>query len=283
MSFDIIENHSKTLTVGEITFPVVDYGTGKPVLLLHGFPDSRYVWRYQIAALAEAGFRVIAPDLRGLGDATRPDDVEAYSLRVITGDIVGLFDMLGIESVYVVGHDWGAAVSWLLTAYHPARVEKLVALSVGCPGTSGNMTIEQREKAWYYYFFQYKDAAEGWLQHDNWKLFREWIRGGGDYARYIKDLSRPGALTAGLNYYRANIRPNPPLATRPTFPKITCPVLGIWSDCDYFLTDTQMRQSYENIEGEWVYKVIHGGSHWFMLEKPEELNRSIIEFFIEKV
>src|SRR5215510_3268142 len=124
MSFDIIEDHSKTLTVGEITFPVVDYGTGKPVLLLHGFPDSRYLWRYQIPALADAGFRVIAPDLRGLGDATKPDDVEAYALRVVVGDVIGLLDMLNIESAYVIGHDWGAAVSWLLAAFYPRRVEK---------------------------------------------------------------------------------------------------------------------------------------------------------------
>lgn len=278
MTCELIEKHSKILTIGELSFPVVDYGEGKPILLLHGFPDSRYLWRYQIPALANAGFRVIAPDLRGLGDASKPENVEAYALPNIMGDVIGLLDALNIEKTYVIGHDWGAAVSWLLTAYHPQRVEKLVALSVGCPSTSGAATLEQRERSWYMYFFQYKAVAEAWLQHDNWKMFREFMRGDGDMTRYIRDLSRPGALTAGLNWYRANINPAPPSDTRPTFPKITCPVLGIWSDGDNYLTEAHMRQSYENIDGEWIYKVIRGASHWFMLEKADELNRLLIEF-----
>jgi pimeloyl-ACP methyl ester carboxylesterase len=281
VSDNIINNHTKTLTVNDLSFPVVDYGEGKPIILLHGFPDSRYLWRYQIPALAEAGFRVIAPDLRGFGDASKPEAVEDYALKHIIGDVVAMLDTLEIETTMVIGHDWGAAVAWGLTAYYQQRVEKLVALSVGCPGTSGSGTLEQRERSWYMYFFQYKDTAEAWLQHDNWKLFREWTRSDGDTSRHIHDLSRPGALTAGLNWYRANIHPAPPAQTRPTFPRITCPVLGIWSDGDNYLTESQMRQSYENVEGEWAYKVIRGASHWFMLEKAEELNRLLLDFLTE--
>lgn len=282
MSIGIIEQNSSTLTFGDLSFPVVDYGQGQPVILLHGFPDSRYLWRYQIPTLAESGFRVIVPDLRGFGDASKPEHVSDYALPLIMGDVLSILDTLGIESTMVIGHDWGAALAWLLTAYHPQRVEKLVALSVGCPGTSGTSSLVQRERSWYMYFFQNKDTAEAWLQHDNWKLFREWGRGDGDYARYIRDLSRPGALTAGLNWYRANVNPSPPSTELPSFPKITCPVLGMWSDGDNYLTEDHVRKSYENIESDWFYKVIRGASHWFMLERSEIVNRYIIEFLTER-
>lgn len=281
MSTDFIEQHSTTLTIGDLSFPVFDHGEGQPVLLLHGFPDSRYLWRFQIPALADAGFRVIAPDLRGFGDASKPDKVSDYALSVIIGDVIGILDALDIESTLLVGHDWGAAVAWSLTAFYPQRIQKLIALSVGCPGTSGMQTLEQRERSWYFSFFQHEGITEAWMQHDNWKFFRDWMRGDGDYAQYIRDLSRPGALTAGLNWYRANINPSPPSDKPSSFPRIIRPVLGIWSDGDNYLTEAHVYNSYENIDADWQYRKIRGASHWFMLEKPDLLNRYMIEFFTD--
>ena len=273
---------TKIVQVADLSFPVVDHGQGPAVLLLHGFPDSRHLWRYQIPALLEAGLRVIAPDLRGFGDASKPEGVEAYKLPVVVEDLLAILDALAVERVSVVGHDWGAAVAWVLAAYHPELVEKLVSLSVGCPGTSGLRTIEQRERFWYFYFFQFEGIAEDWLRHHDWKLFREWTRGNGDMERYLQDLSRPGALTAGLNWYRANVKPEPPAGHRSNFPNITCPVLGIWSDGDNYLTEGHLRNSYEKIEGPWRYEKISGASHWLMLDKPEELNRLLLDFLVEK-
>lgn len=270
--------HAKRITVRGLEFPVVDVGSGRPVLFLHGFPDSKRVWRYQIEPFVKAGFRVIAPDLRGFGDAPRSPSVEDYKLPLILGDIIGLLDALDLSRVSVVGHDWGAVVAWRLAALHPQRADCLVALSVGAPGASGRDTIEQREKSWYMLFFQFEDIAESWLRRDDWKLFRACLHGQGDVAQYVQDLSRPGALTAGLNWYRANARPQLPPPAPPVFPKIGCPVMGVWSDRDPFLVEAQVRTSSEMVAGPWRYERISGAGHWMMLDKPDELNHLLLDF-----
>ena len=100
---------------------------GPAVLLLHGWPDSHRLWRHQVPGLTAAGFRTVAPDLRGFGASDRPEDVAAYGLARIIGDVLGVLDHLGLDRVHVVGHDWGAAVAWALTALVPDRVDHLVA------------------------------------------------------------------------------------------------------------------------------------------------------------
>src|SRR5882672_6584737 len=125
---------TKMVTVDGLTFPVVDHGRGPAVLLLHGFPDDRRLWRYQVGALVDAGFRVIAPDLRGFGDAPRPPDPSSYGISLVIGDLLGILDALSIRKVQLVAHDWGAAVGWRFAADHPDRISRYVALSVGAPG-----------------------------------------------------------------------------------------------------------------------------------------------------
>lgn len=155
---------TKTVTVHGLQFPVVDSGTGPVVLLLHGFPDDRHVWRYQVGPLTQAGFRVIAPDLRGFGDAPRPQDPNQYGLSIAIDDLLGILDVLEIQSVQLVAPDWGAAVGWRFAAEHPERVTRYVALSVGAPG--GPMPIEQREKSWYMSFFRQTGTAEAQLMQN---------------------------------------------------------------------------------------------------------------------
>lgn len=276
-----VERATKTVEIDSGPFPVLDHGEGPVVLLLHGFPDSRHLWRYQAPALADAGFRVIAPDLRGFGNAPKPEAVEAYALSNIIDDVTSISAELGIETVRLVGHDWGADVAWLMAATQPDFVERLVVLSVGAPGNSGTRTIEQRERLWYAYFFVFEGVAEAWLQHDEWQLFREWTREDGDQERYLEDLSRPGALTAGLNWYRANFSPRPPEKSGVAYPNVTCPVLGVWSDGDHYLTEGHMTGSVERVDGSWRYEKITDASHWMMLDKPRELNEFLIQFLIE--
>lgn len=269
---------TKTITVNGLSFPVVDHGSGPPVLLLHGFPDSRFLWRHQIGPLAASGLRVIAPDLRGFGDAPKPAAVADYRLPLIAADVVAILDQLQIKRARVVGHDWGAALAWFLAAYHPDRVERLAVLSVGAPGTSGFSALEQREKSWYFLFFQFEGIAEATLSRNDFQMFKQWTRGQGDIERYVKDLSRPGALTSGLNWYRANVRPQMPVDNPPPQPKIACPVLGLWSDGDPFLTERQVLTSTERVTGPWRYEKITGAGHWMMLDKPNEVNRLLVEF-----
>jgi pimeloyl-ACP methyl ester carboxylesterase len=263
------------LQVNGISFYVEDEGRGRPVLLLHGWPDSVYLWRNQIPFLVKNGFRAIAPDLRGLGRSDRPEDVTTYSLQNAVDDAVGILDAFGIEVADIVGHDWGAAVAWFIAMAHPDRVRKLVVLSV--PHPLAPRTLRQREMAWYQLFFQFEGIAEAWLQHDDWALFRELTRGDGDVDRYISDLSRPGALTASLNWYRANLAPRMP-GPPPNLRPVEAPTLGIWSTNDYYLDGERMKMSGHFVKGPWRYEQIEGASHWIPLDAPDRLNQLLIEW-----
>ena len=273
---------TRTIELGDDRFPVVDTGTGDPVLLLHGFPDSRFLWRHQVPALSEAGFRVIAPDLRGLGDAPRPTEVRAYRRPFLVADVLSLLDVLGLDRVHLVGHDWGASLSWSVAGSYPDRIDRLVVLSVGAPTSPGWDTIAQREKSWYFDFFCKPGIAEAALAADDWKLFREWSRGQGDQQRYLRDLARPGALTAALNWYRGAFMPlapdeRPPPAL-PALRRVTSPTLGVWSDGDPFLLEPQIALSALAVDAPWRYERVGGAGHWLMLDEPAVLNRLLLEF-----
>ena len=164
------------IDVNGIGLDVEDTGSGPPVLLLHGWPDSHRLWRHQVEALTAAGFRTIAPDLRGFGDSDRPAEVEAYGLLNIAGDVLGVLDHLGIERAHVVGHDWGAALAWALAAFTPDRVDHLAVLSVGHPSSFRDAGLEQREKSWYMLLFQFEGVAEQWLSNDDFANLRAWSR-----------------------------------------------------------------------------------------------------------
>jgi pimeloyl-ACP methyl ester carboxylesterase len=206
--------------------------------------------------------------------------VAAYSLQNAVSDVVGILDALGIDAADIVGHDWGAAVEWFTAAAHPDRAPKLVVLSV--PHPLAPRTLRQRELAWYQLFFQFEGIAEAWLQHDDWALFRELVRGDGDVDRYISDLSRPGALTASLNWYRANLAPRQPrpahAGASPNLPPMEAPTLGIWSTNDHYLDGEGMKMSGRFVKGSWRYEQIDGTSHWIPLDASDQLNQLLIEW-----
>jgi pimeloyl-ACP methyl ester carboxylesterase len=269
---------SKLIQVGHLNLYVQEEGDGQPVLLLHGFPDSSYLWRYQIPVLAQEKMRVIAPDLRGFGESDKPTETELYSLQHILEDVVGILDNLGIECTHVIGHDWGAVVGWMFAALYPNRVDRLVALSVGHPATFFKAGIEQREKSWYMLLFQFRGIAEDLLTRDDWQLFRDWLRHHREMDRWLNDLQRPGALTAALNWYRANVAPELWLPEKWALPNVQASTLGIWSSGDAYLTETQMLLSAQHVSGGWSYERIEGASHWMQLDHPEKLNRLLLNF-----
>lgn len=271
-----IESNTRNVQVGDLVFPVFDQGDGEVVLLIHGFPDSRHLWRYQIPALLDAGLRVIAPDLKGLGAAPKPQEVEAYSLPILMQEVMGIMDSLKVDRFYLTGHDWGAALSWFIAAFHPQRIKRLVALSVGCPGNSGTRTFEQLKASWYGILIANSNGVETLVQANDWEFFKKLTQNKGDQERYLKDLSQPGALSAALNYYRANFK----MDFNQVFqlPPIKCDVMGVWSDGDIYLVESHVKNSFENIEGTWRYEKITNSGHWMMLEKPDELNRLLVDF-----
>jgi pimeloyl-ACP methyl ester carboxylesterase len=261
------------VTGNGVELHVETMGDGVPVLLLHGWPDSSALWRHQVPFLAVNGFRAITLDLRGFGESSRPAGKHLYRLRESVTDVAGVLDAADAPTVHIVGHDWGAAVAWLTAMFLPGRVRSLTVLSV--PHPLAPMTIRQREMAWYQLFFQFEDVAEATLTYDDWAAFRELASGYADIDRAIADLSRPGALTASLNWYRANLAPRMPGPPR-ELPPVTVPTLGIWSDGDRYLDGARMRASGDLVQGPWRYAEIAGASHWIPLDAPEELNELLI-------
>jgi pimeloyl-ACP methyl ester carboxylesterase len=251
-------------------------GAGRPVVLLHGFPDSGRLWRHQVPALAEAGFQVIVPDLRGYGRSDKPQAVEAYSLPLLATDVVAILAELEIGSAHVVGHDWGAALAWTLAALSPGNVDHLVALSVGHPATF-RRTARQREKSWYMLLFQFPGIAERWLTKDNWANFRRWA-GHPDADQVIAELEATGSLTPGLNWYRANVPPESWVGPPLQLPPVQAPAMGIWSTGDFALTETQLTDSAENVAGTWRYERLDGPGHWLQLDAPDQVNALLLDF-----
>jgi pimeloyl-ACP methyl ester carboxylesterase len=266
------------VTNGEIEIEVAVDGPedGTPVLLLHGWPDSHRLWRHQVPALTGAGLRTIAPDLRGFGESSRPGEVGAYALPEIFGDVLAVLDHLGVERSHVVGHDWGAFVAWMLATLLPDRVDRLAALSVGHPASYYAAGTPQRRMSWYILLFQFEGVAEQWLSADDWFNYRD-VFAHPDPEGTIADLSRPGALTASLNWYRANIPPSSLVDPRPELPPVAVPTLGIWSSDDRFLTEDNMTGSTKFVTGSWRYERLDGVGHWMQLQAPDTVNSLLID------
>jgi pimeloyl-ACP methyl ester carboxylesterase len=258
-----------------ISLYVEEHGDGDPVLLLHGWPDSARLWRHQVPVLAASGYRVITPDLRGFARSEQPAEVRSYGLRNVVGDVGALLDQLGTGAAHVVGHDWGAAVAWLTAILQPDRVRTLTAISV--PHPLAALTVRQHEMAWYQLFFQFYGVAEATIQHDDWAWLRMFTRGAGDVDQAIADLSRPGALTASLNWYRANLAPRMP-GPAPEWPPVAAPTLAIWSDGDHYLDGERVKKSAAFVQGPWRYEEILGASHWVPLDAPERLNELLLDW-----
>jgi pimeloyl-ACP methyl ester carboxylesterase len=251
-------------------------GQGRPVVLLHGFPDSGRLWRHQVPVLAGSGFQVIVPDLRGYGRSSKPGAVEAYSLPLLAGDVLAVLAEQQISRAHVVGHDWGAALAWVLACLAPSNVDHLAVLSVGHPATFLR-TLEQRQMSWYMLLFQFPGIAEQWLTEDDWAAFRSWARHP-DTDQVIADLEATGSLTPGLNWYRANLPPESWAGQAPRLPPVQAPTMGIWSTSDMALSEVQMTDSAKNVAGPWRYERLDGPGHWMQLEAPSEVNALLLDF-----
>ena len=252
-------------------------GEGPPVLLLHGFPDSGRLWRHQVPVLAEAGFTVIVPDMRGYGRSDKPLEVGAYRMDVLVGDVLAVMSAAGAERAHVVGHDWGAAVAWATALMGADRVDHLVALSVGHPATFFADGFEQYEKSWYMLLFQFAGIAEEWLSANNWANFRAWGHHP-DTDATIAELEANGSLTPALNYYRASMTPERFLHPRLEVPPVQAPTMGVWSSGDGALSEGQMTRSASNVAGTWRYERLDGPGHWMQLESPDEVSRLLVDF-----
>jgi pimeloyl-ACP methyl ester carboxylesterase len=261
-----------------ISYYVRDVGEGRPVLLLHGYPDTGDIWREQIPVLVEQGYRVIAPDLRGFGQSSKPPRVNDYKITQVVGDISALMQALDIPRAHLVGHDWGAATAWVFASLMPAKVDHLVTIAVGHPLLFYSPPLEQRIKSWYWLFFQFEGIAEQLLQKDGWALFREMIGDTPEMPGYIRHFSKPGNLTAALNWYRANRAPAAELEPPFRLPLIGAPTLTIFGARDIAITEGCVAGSGAYVTGYFRYERFEDAGHQVPLDEPELLNKLLIDF-----
>jgi pimeloyl-ACP methyl ester carboxylesterase len=266
----------------------VEAGDGPLVVLLHGFPDFWFSWRFQIPALAAAGFRVVAPDMRGYNLSSRPRSVGEYDIDLLAADIRDLIRERGAERAFLAGHDWGAAVAWATAAQHPDAVERLAILNVPHPRRmlQGLRRPGQLRKSWYIFFFQLPWLPERLLQARHWRGFRiafeRDARPGAfsreDIERYVEAWSQSGAVTAMLNYYRARFRQSPRRAVGRLRP-IPAPTLVIWGERDRYLGVELAEPDRADVPNlERVVK-LPAASHWVHHDEPERVTELLIEFF----
>ncbi len=269
---------SQTLAVraGGIELNVQLTGDGPVVVLLHGFPDSLHLWRAVVPHLVAAGYRVVALDQRGCGDSPAPAGRAHYGIDRLLDDVTGVLDTLGLdEPVHVMGHDWGAVVAWCLAMTQPQRVRSTVTISVGHPRAYALAGLEQKRKGLYTLGWQFPGLAERWLTANDWARMRHWLRDHPDADACLRDLARPGRLTAGLNWYRANLVP----VLWRRWPSCLVPMLGIWSSEDHCLAEDQMAGSGRRMAAPWRYERIEGAGHWLPLEQPERIARLAAAWF----
>ena len=271
-----MQHNIQRVPVAGLELTVRSAGAGSPVLLLHGFPDSGTLWEAVTPHLVAAGYRVIIPDLRGFGDSDAPTAVREYRLEYVVADLVALLDRLcPQEPVRVIGHDWGAVAAWCLAMAHPERVRAQLVDSVGHPREYALSGLEQKRKGFYTIAWQARGLAEASLGRNDYAGLRRWARQHPRIDEVVRAISRPGRLTAGLNWYRANLVG----VLFGSWPQCEVPTLGVWSSNDSLLAEDQMQRSARRMSAPWEYARIDGAGHWLPLEQPERVARLAIDWF----
>lgn len=269
-----------------ITLHVAIAGTGPPVILLHGFPENWQSWRRQVAPLVEAGYSVWMPDMRGYNLSDRPKRREDYHMRHLVADVAAIVSATGYPRAHVVGHDWGGVVAWTFAGVYSLLLDRLVILN------APHMQI-YTEKVWrstqllrsaYVAFFQLPSLPELALSGRRFKAVRDMFRHlparkgafcERDIDAYVSALSRAGALTAALDYYRANLRSDGIAMARAA--RTDAQVLVIWGERDPAL-GINLLDGLEKVAPRVRIHRIPDASHWVQNEAPDEVNRVLVDF-----
>jgi pimeloyl-ACP methyl ester carboxylesterase len=269
--------------VGDVRLHHVTAGAGEPVVLLHGWPQTWYCWRRVIPLLA-GEFRVVAPDLRGLGDSSRP--AGGYDTRTVAADIHRLLhDELGLDRYHVIGHDWGGVVGYALAAHFPGGAASLTVVDVAIPG-DGSPDISQGGRRWHHAFHRTAELPEalvagreelylGWF-YDNYGHRRDVISAE-ERAEYLRTYSQPGALRAGFEYYRALEQDVLDNARRAEEYRIAVPVLALGGAGGWGRGE-EVAQSLSRLADDVTGGVVAEAGHWIPEEQPEELVRRFRAF-----
>ena len=275
--------HRDIITNG-IRMHYVTQGEGPLIVLLHGFPEFWYSWRFQIPFLAEHGYTVVAPDLRGYNDTDKPR--KGYDIPTLLRDIEGLIKGLGQEKAIIVGHDWGGGLAWGFAIRYPHMTERLIVMNAPHPQAMLRefRTLKQLRKSWYMFLFQIPWLPETILLRNHANEIGRILRGSAVQkdafpreviAKYQAARSKPGAVTAALNYYRQIFRHPPGPAERKSH--ISIPTLLIWGEQDIALgieLTYGLEQWVDNIQ----VKRIPDSGHWVQQEQPDKVNQLMLAF-----
>ena len=272
--------------IGDVRLHYVEAGDGPLVVLLHGFPEFWYGWRLQIQPLAAAGFRVVAPDMRGYNLSSRPEGVAAYNGDLLAADIRNLIHERGAESAMLVGHDWGGSVAWATAMNHPEVVNRLAILNAAHPRklTQGLHHPGQLKKSWYFFFFDLPDVPESVVHADDWHFFRHFLRDAkpaytqAEMDRYIEAWAQPGAARGMINYYRSSVRQSPKKAEAALRP-IEAPTLVIWGEDDRYLGQELAEPDHDDVPNLDRVERIAGASHWVHHDEAERVTHLLADFF----
>lgn len=306
----------RTVSTNGISMHIAEQGDGPLVVLCHGFPELWYSWRHQFAALAHAGYHVVAPDMRGYGTTDRPAAIEEYGIDMLTDDLLGLLDALNEERAVFVGHDWGSSVVWSLAQRVPARVRAVAGLSVpflprGARDPISTLEFLFGDNFFYILHFQAPGVADEELARDvedslrramrafsaeevtsamgrlpaKGTGWREWTKEPGalpawlssdDLAYYVNEFTRTG-FTGGLNWYR-NLRRNWENSESLADTKIVVPALYLVGELDMVSRFMSDDQMAEWVLDLRVKRTVRGAGHWIQQERPDEVNQALLEF-----
>ena len=280
---------TRTVRANGLTFTLDEAGEGDDVaLLLHGFPESRRSWRRQLPFLAGLGWRAVAPDMRGYGQSERPAGRAAYRLDHLTDDVGALFDVLGARRGLLIGHDWGALVAWATAIERTRPLDGLIVMNVPHPAVFAQhlrRSPSQLARSWYVFFFQIPGLPEFLTTANGARLVeRAFTQGVADPSIFTpEDLKvwrdnamAPGAMTAMINYYRANAA-RLGGADKTMTRRIETPTLMIWGEQDAFL-DVALTEGYGPYASDFTLRRLPGVSHWVQQEAADEVNRLMADW-----
>ncbi len=274
-----MEIQTQNVTIGEFQFTVDIAGptSGPPVLLLHGFPQTRHMWKHQLHVLAAAGFRAVAPNQRGYSAGARPLGVESYTSDLLMADALALMDHCRAPRFHLVGHDWGGQLAWLIAAANSDRVATLTVLSRPHPAAFARAMTEDPEQAnrsQHHKSFRQPDAVDR-LRQNNFKMLRSALEREGiapeNLDAYFQTLSEPGALEAAINWYRAaNI-------ASMQIPPIAVATLYIWGTADPTVGRRAAELTAQFVSGPYRFVQIEGGGHFIIDQFPDRIAQLMIE------
>jgi epoxide hydrolase 4 len=263
--------------------------SGRPLIFLHGFPEFWFGWRRQVDHFVSSGYRVIIPDQRGYNLSDKPAGIASYSINLLARDVIGVLDNMAASKAFVVGHDWGAAVTWYLAARYPERVNRAAMLSVPHPRIFVRNLVTnpaQLGRSWYTLFFQLPWLPECILRRRDWAVLVGALQNTSppglfsdtDLEQYKRSWDRKGALTAMLNWYRAALLCPSRLALDSEASRVRVRALVIWGKNDQFLGEAMARESLQYCDDGHL-EILETATHWIQHEQPAQINALLSQFF----